>query len=72
MMSKVPNEIRVYIARESKSDAWKFDELMNVKGDEVESYEASKRNKVNPLKPPASHNHREIPTHHDLPSASQG
>ena len=38
-MTKVSNEIRLRIARESKSDVWKLHELMNVIKDEVEAHE---------------------------------
>ena len=69
-MTKVFNETRLRIARESKSDIWKLDELMNVIRDEVEVCETSEGSKVNPLKPSVSYNHRENPAHHNLPSAS--
>ena len=49
-MTKVSNEIRLHIARESKSDVWKLDVLMNVIRDEVEACEASEGSKVSQVK----------------------
>ena len=69
IMTKVFNETRLRIARESKSDIRKLDELMNVIRDEVEACETSEGSKVNPLKPSVSYTHRENPAHRNLPSA---
>ena len=46
IMTKVSNDIRLRIARETKSDIWKLDELMNVIREEVEAREASEGGKL--------------------------
>ena len=69
-MTKISNEIQLRIARESRTDVWKLDELMKVMRDKVEVCEASEGSKVNLLKPPVSHNHRENPGLCSLPSVS--
>ena len=69
-MTKISNEIQLCIARESRSDVLKLDELMKVMRDEVEACEVSEGSKVNLLKAPVSHNHRENPGHCSLPSVS--
>ena len=48
IMSKMPPDIRLRIARETKSEVWKIDELLEVIKVEVEAREASEGTKVNP------------------------
>ena len=45
-MSKLPSEIRLQIARNSKDSVWKIDELLNVIKIEVEVREASEMTKT--------------------------
>ena len=45
IMSKLPNDIRLRIARETTSEVWKIDELLDVIKTEVEAREASKESK---------------------------
>ena len=47
IMSKLPNDIRLRIARETTSEVWKMDELLDVIKAEVEAREASEGTKVN-------------------------
>ena len=44
-MTKISNEIRLRIARESRSEVWKLDKLMKVIREEVEAREASEGSK---------------------------
>ncbi|CAB3979329.1 PREDICTED: uncharacterized protein LOC107330089, partial [Paramuricea clavata] len=46
IMSKLPNEIRLQIARNSTQDVWKIDELLGIIKKEVEAREASERIKA--------------------------
>lgn len=46
IMSKLPSEIRLQIARNSKDSVWKIDELLNVIKIEVEVREASEMTKT--------------------------
>ena len=41
VMSKLPSEIRLTIARETKEDVWKLDDLLSIIKNEVEAREAS-------------------------------
>jgi len=52
VMSKIPSDIRLRIARETKSEVWKIDELLEVIKVEVEAREASEGTKVNPHSKP--------------------
>ena len=45
-MSKLPNEIRLQIARKSTQDVWVFDELLDIVKKEVEAREATERIKA--------------------------
>ena len=45
-MSKLPSEIRLQIARNSKDSVWKIDELLSVIKIEVEAREASEMTKT--------------------------
>jgi len=47
IMSKLPGEIRLRVARETKEDVWSLDELMDVIRVEVEAREASEGVKMN-------------------------
>jgi hypothetical protein len=47
IMSKLPNDIRIQIARKANSDTWKIDELLEVIKVEIEVREASERIKTN-------------------------
>ncbi|XP_068690987.1 uncharacterized protein [Montipora foliosa] len=67
IMSKLPNEIRLEIARKSTSEVWKIDELLDTIKGEVEACEASEavKTKEVPLrKPPnpGSNSSQSIPT----------
>ena len=67
IMSKLPNEIRLEIARKSTNEVWKIDELLDTIKGEVEAREASeavKTQEVNVRKPPnpGSNSSRSIPT----------
>ena len=46
IMSKLPNEVRVRIARETKSTVWKIEELMDVIKREVEARVVSESVKI--------------------------
>jgi hypothetical protein len=46
-MSKLPNEVRMRIARETTGSVWKIDELMEVIKKEVEAREISESVKIN-------------------------
>ena len=46
IMSKLPSEIRLQIARNSKDSVWKIDELLSVTKIEVEAREASEMTKT--------------------------
>ena len=46
-MSKLPNDIRIQIARKANSETWKIDELLEVIKVEIEVREASERIKTN-------------------------
>ena len=48
IMSKLPNDIRLRIARETTSEVWKMDELLEVIKAEVEAREASEGTKLRP------------------------
>ena len=54
VMSKLPSEIRLRIARETKDDVWKLDDLLSIIKNEVEAREASEGVKVS---------HGKLPTH---------
>ena len=45
-MSKLPNDLRMRIARESKGEVWKIDELIETLREEIEVREASERFKI--------------------------
>ena len=67
IMSKLPNEIRLEIARKSSNEVWKIDELLDTIKGEVEALQASEAVKTQevPLrKPPnpGSNSSRSIPT----------
>ena len=67
IMSKLPNEIRLEIARKSTNEVWKIDELLDTIKGELEAREASeavKRQEVNVQKPPnpGPNSSRSIPT----------
>ena len=66
-MSKLPNEIRLEIARKSTDEVWKIDELLDTIKGEVEARKASeavKTQEVDVRKPPnpGSNSSRSIPT----------
>ena len=63
-MSKLPNDIRLRIARETTSEVWKMDELLEVIKAEVEAREASEGTKLGPQQ---LLNHKNNPKH---PSSS--
>ena len=46
LMSKLPNDLRMRIARESKGEVWKIDELIETLCVEIEVREASERFKL--------------------------
>ena len=48
IMTKVSNEIRLRIARQSKSDVWKLDELMNVIMRHVKQVKGARSANLNP------------------------
>ncbi|XP_065886645.1 uncharacterized protein [Dysidea avara] len=48
IMSKLPDDIRLRVARESRQDVWKIEEILEVVKVEVEAREASESVKVNP------------------------
>ena len=50
IMSKLPNEVRLRIARETKEEVWKIGDLLQVIQAEVEAREASENIKVNPAR----------------------
>ena len=50
IMSKLPNEVRLRIAREAKEEVWKIEDLLKVIQAEVEAREASENVKVNPVR----------------------
>ena len=52
IMLKLPNDIRLRIARETTSEIWKIDELLDVIKTEVEAREASEGTKVNTVSRP--------------------
>ena len=66
VMSKLPNEIRVRIARETTSAVWKIEELMDVIKREVEAIEVSENVKItddrNQKRPPAPPPKPRLPT----------
>ena len=67
IMTKLPNEIRLEIARKSTNEVWKIDELLDTIKGEVEAREASeavKTQEVQVRKPPnlGSNTSRSIPT----------
>ena len=70
IMSKLPNEVRVRIARETKSTVWKIEELMDVITREVESREVRERVKITEdrnQKPPLSqHKNPKYPSTNSL------
>ena len=47
-MSKLPNDIRLRIVRETTSEMWKMDEMLEVIKAEVEAREASEGTKLRP------------------------
>ena len=54
IMSKLPNEIRLQIARKSTQDVWAIDELLDIIKKEVEAREQLKESKL------ITHNNMEI------------
>ena len=46
VMTKLPNDLRMRIARETSGDVWKIDEILEILRKEVEAREASERFKV--------------------------
>ena len=73
IMSKLPAEIRLQIARNSKDSVWKIEELLDVIKIEVETREASEMTmaKVNESKPQDSRFRNKTPTANSL-VAQQG
>ena len=68
IMTKLPDNIQLRIARETKSDVWKLDDLMKVIRDEVEAREASEGTKVTQGQPkPPLHTYKPS---RELPSAA--
>ena len=67
IMSKLPSEIRLRVARESTDELWKIDELMDVVKKEVEAREASEGSKFN--SPPTT-NARTPTSGRNVPTAS--
>ena len=71
IMSKLPNEIRLLIAREAKEDVWQLEELMSVVKAEVEAREASEGAKLGQSRPSTStYSGQRAPSGHHIPSAS--
>ena len=70
ILTKISNEIRLRIARESRSEVWKLDELMKVIREEVEARETSEGSKVSQLNLPVSSNRRQVSGQRSIPSAS--
>ena len=71
IMSKLPNEIRLLIAREAKEDVWQLEELMSVVKAEVEAREASEGAKLGQCRPSTStYSGQRAPSGHQIPSAS--
>ena len=50
IMSKLPNEVRLRVARETKEEVWKIEDLLQVIQAEVETREASENVKINPAR----------------------
>ena len=46
VMTKLPNDLRMRIARETSGDVWKIDEILEILRKEIEAREASERFKV--------------------------
>ncbi len=46
IMTKLPNDLRMRIARETSGDVWKIDEILEILRKEIEAREASERFKV--------------------------
>ena len=46
VMTKLPNDLRMRIARETSGDVWKIDEILEILQKEIEAREASERFKV--------------------------
>lgn len=64
IMSKLPKETRLYVARNLSSDVWEVDELMDVIIKEIEAREASEHVKIGTMekKPNSQSNNPGIPT----------
>jgi hypothetical protein len=45
-MTKLPNDLRMRIARETSGDVWKIDDILEILRKEIEAREASERFKV--------------------------
>ena len=73
-MSKLPAEIRLQVARNSKDSVWKIEELLDVINIEVEAREASEMTmaKVNESKPQDSRFRNKTPTANSLVSQQGG
>ena len=50
IMSKLPNEVRLRIAREAQEEVWKVEDLLKIIQAKVEAREASENVKVNPVR----------------------
>ena len=71
IMSKLPNEIRLLIAREAKEDVRQLEELMSVVKAEVETREASEGAKLGQCRPSTStYSSQRAPSGHHIHSAS--
>ena len=57
IMSKLPNEIRLQIARKSTQEVWKIDELLDIIKKEVEAREATERIKADNTQPHGNKSH---------------
>ena len=65
IMSKLPGEIRLRVARETKDDVWSLDDLMQVIQAEVEAREASEGVRMNAVKPPMPPSNRSSSGNHN-------
>ena len=72
IMSKLPEEIRVRVARETTSAVWKIEELLKIIKQEVEAREVSQSVKItedrNPKPPLHQHRYQKPPTTSSLVS----
>ena len=69
IMTKLPSEIRLRIARESTDAVWKLDKLMGVVKAEVEAREASEGARLVSHKSSSSNHNFKPTTGHNVPSA---